>query len=49
MASNSKKTKAIRANKRKKAGKERKRISRSKGTTPAFSIHPPKTEEENQE
>ncbi len=39
MASLAKKTKAIRANKKKKAGRDRKRALAKNGTTPAFPIH----------
>ena len=46
MASNTKKTKTIRAWHKKKAGKARKAKLRTQGTTPAFPIHtaPAKTE-----
>ena len=42
MASNTKQTKIIRKNKRKKAGAKRKAENRNKGTTPKFAIHPDK-------
>ena len=39
MASLSKKTKAIRANKKKKAGRARKAAVAKAGTTPKFAVH----------
>jgi hypothetical protein len=39
MASNSKKTESIRKRHRRTAGKERRRILRRDGSTPAFPIH----------
>ena len=41
MASNTKQTQSIRKRKHRKAGKERKRALRTKGTTPVFPIHVP--------
>ncbi len=40
MASLTKKTKTIRANKKKKAGAARKKKLQTKGTTPKFAVHP---------
>ena len=42
MASNTKQTKVIRKNKKKKMGAKRKAENRNKGTTPKFSVHPEK-------
>ncbi|MBW1877392.1 MAG: hypothetical protein JRI25_01895 [Deltaproteobacteria bacterium] len=39
MSSNSKQTKFRRAIRHKKAGKDRKRLERTKGTTPEFPVH----------
>jgi hypothetical protein len=44
MASNTKETKFKRARRRDNAGKERKRILRSKGSTPVFPIHTPEAD-----
>ncbi len=43
--SNTTKTKTRRGNRHKKMGKERKRVIRREGTTPAFPIHPDKKAE----
>ncbi|MCP4867635.1 MAG: hypothetical protein GY898_02820 [Proteobacteria bacterium] len=40
MASLTKKTKAIRANKKKKAGSTRKKKMENQGSTPKFAVHP---------
>jgi hypothetical protein len=39
MASLAKRTKAVRANKKKKAGQSRKKALAKNGSTPAFAIH----------
>ena len=39
MSSNTKRTKAVRANKKKNAGRDRKRALEKNGTTPAFAVH----------
>lgn len=48
MASKTQQTDMIRERKKKRQGKERKRIIRLKGSTPPFPIHPAKSNQEDE-